>query len=119
MLAKTQDLEVRDALGHTALMLACLYKDGDSARLLLHKGAAINARDIVGSTALHYALRWYLSDLADRAPSGKDAQMVRLLLAQGANPNVKARDGYTPLKLAKEKGDKQILQMLQQAGAKE
>jgi uncharacterized protein len=65
------------------------------ARLLILHGADVNhamgdGRLIGdGATALHYAA------------SDKNPELVRMLLAAGANRNVKSNQGYTPLDVAK------------------
>ena len=46
-----------------------------------------------------------------------NAELVRQLLAQGADPNVTDRAGRTPLKVAVARGDQGIAALLQQAGA--
>ena len=46
-------------------------------------------------------------------------ETVKLLLAKGANVNEKRTDGDTALKMAKKKGIKEIVEMLEKAGAKE
>jgi ankyrin repeat protein len=44
---------------------------------------------------------------------------VQALLAQGADVNAKDNDGGTALILAKEEGHKEIVRILEEAGAKE
>jgi hypothetical protein len=56
------------------------------ARLLLDRGADINARDVRGWTPLHFAMR---------------VEVVRVLLERGANVNAEDKQGRTPFKLAK------------------
>jgi ankyrin repeat protein len=47
------------------------------------------------------------------------AQMVKLLLGNGADPNIRDNQGKTALMWAKEKGHSEIAKFLTQAGAKE
>ncbi|HEY1885631.1 MAG TPA: ankyrin repeat domain-containing protein, partial [Roseiarcus sp.] len=60
------------------------------ARALLDRGAAIDAQDREGKTALAKAAE------ADKLP------LIRLLLERGANANVRAVDGSAPLLYAAE-----------------
>jgi ankyrin repeat protein len=77
---------VNDALpnGMSALVLAAHSGNGPAATLLLEKGADANAADI-GYTALHGAVL------------RSDTDLVKALLARGANPNALITKG-TPLR---------------------
>ena len=76
---------------------------------MLDRGADINAQDTGGQTALMFAT------------VTKDVTTVRFLLSHHANVTMKDFDGRTALDLAQSAPDlpetKQILHMLQQAGA--
>ena len=72
--------------GVTPLMYASLYGDPASARLLLDTGAAPNALNDAGATALLWAV--------------DDVEIARLLLDRGADPNLRSADGRTPLLVA-------------------
>jgi ankyrin repeat protein len=76
--------------GHTALCAAAWYKQESMARLLLDKGADVNAVNRAGSTPLH-AAAW----------SGSVA-LTRLFLSRGADPKARAGDGRTPLDAARQ-----------------
>jgi len=91
------DMNAADPDGTTALQLAVLNVHYDLASMLLRKGADPNVGDNSGMTALYAAV-----DM--RAPAGMmtrpnpklsaeiDAgEMVRILLANGANPNVRLK----------------------------
>lgn len=64
----------------------------DTVRLLLDKGAHINAKDSFGRTALHV--------LAYGHPSRTNRAMAELLLERGADVNAKDFQGRTPLYFA-------------------
>jgi ankyrin repeat protein len=53
------------------------------------------------------------------ASSGGYAEVVKLLLAKGADVNVKNSKGKTALVIAKDKGKTEIVGMLERAGTKE
>ena len=80
------DPNSRDDLDATALMHATLYASEPCMKLLLDKGASVNATAKGGSTALMWATG--------------EASKVRLLLARGADPNIKNKRGLTALDLA-------------------
>jgi len=72
---------------------------------LLDRGAAVDARAVDGTTALHWAVR------ADRLDT------VRALLESGADASAADRYGVTPLYLAAENGDVDVIAALLEAGA--
>jgi ankyrin repeat protein len=121
----------------TPLMDAAEVGSADAMRLLLDRGAEVNAQNALGATALMWSaadlnkVRLLLDHGADvnkAARSGRTALMlaaftnpsaeaVRLLLAKG--PNVNAADGrqWTALNAAAFGNDTASLRMLLEAGA--
>ena len=76
----------------TPLQLAAEIPDLQMSRLLLAHGAAINARDSSGWTALHHAVS------AGSAETDEQRLIVvRFFLAHGADVNAKNSEGQTPL----------------------
>jgi len=75
-----------DNRGITPLMYAAEIGSVDAMRLLLDRGADVNAQNAFGSTAL----MWSVSDAAK----------VRLLLDRGAQVNTAAKSGRTALIIA-------------------
>lgn len=72
--------------GWTPLMYAALYGNAGSCKLLLDRGAAVNATNDGGGTALMYAV--------------DDAAKTKLLLDRGADPNLRSGEGRTALMIA-------------------
>ena len=72
--------------GWTPLMYAALYGNVESCQLLLNEGAAVNARNTAGGTALMYAV--------------DDVAKTKLLLERGADPNLRSGEGRTALMIA-------------------
>ena len=87
--------------------LADIAARGDMAavRASLAQKQDVNAPQVDGTTALHWAANF------------DDADLVKALLAAGANPRVSNRYGITPLSQACENGNAQIVEMLIKAGA--
>lgn len=83
---ESADVNVRDADGVTPLMYAAAIGSVEAMTRLLARGADVNARNTLGSSAL----TWATNDVAK----------VRLLLDRGANVNVVSKPGRTPLLVA-------------------
>jgi ankyrin repeat protein len=137
LLDRGADPNASDPIGRSALMYAGLNGQTDTMEILIEKGAQINAKDKMGETPLHAAIMF------------GDPNAVRLLIGKGADVNAKFYLGsntgsLSPLGLAKLrfrqssekrmsdvlargrlilhaiKSDyKQIIQMLEDAGAVE
>lgn len=97
--------EVQAIFRNADLLVAC--EKGDSAKVgkLLADGVDPNTARTSGATALAYAV------------AGSHSDVVRILLVAGADPD-KTTAGLSPLFLAAENGDLEIVQALVKAGAK-
>ena len=85
--------------GNTALMAAA-EGESECAAMLLENGCPVNHKNSEGKTALHQACSY------------EDADCVRLLLGAGASADVKDNDGASPVSIAKELADGEILEAL-------
>jgi len=84
---------------------AAMSRNGQSVRSLLQKKADVNAPQVDGTTALHWAVRYDDLDTAD------------LLLQSGARVSAANREGVTPLQLAAMNGSAAMIDKLLKAGA--
>lgn len=94
----------KDSLGATPLMRVAYSNDTVMARLLLEHGANICLEDKQEQTALYYAVF---------APSNAaNMDVVRLLLAHGADPTPPNKFGATPLHLAQQRNRPDLVELL-------
>lgn len=103
LLAHGADWQTASARGITPLMLA--VGDADVVAQLLQAGAAVDAQDDLGRTALHWAVR------------AGAAETVRRLLAAGAAANAADLDGEAPLHLAARADQAEVAAALLAGGA--
>ncbi len=96
------NVNVRNAHGETALMLACLKGHVALAKLLITKQADINQP---GWTPLHYAA------------TGGHVELIQLLLEESAYIDAESPNGTTPLMMAARYGSAKATQLLIDEGA--
>lgn len=104
LLERGADPNAANEAGATALMWS--VHDPAKVKLLLDHGAAADARSKEGWSALM---------TASRQPGS--AAVVRMLLAKGADAKVRDPFGGTPLMLAAEVGDVEVMRLLVERGA--
>ncbi|XP_018410218.1 PREDICTED: M-phase phosphoprotein 8 [Nanorana parkeri] len=99
------NLDQEDSSGMTLVMMAAAAGQDDILRLLIRKGAKINARQKNGTTALiHAAEKNYLTT-------------VSILLEAGAFVNLQQATGETALMKACKRGNYDIVRLLIEQGA--
>jgi ankyrin repeat protein len=85
---------------------AAMNRNKDAVRSLLQKKVDVNAAQVDGTTALHWAVR------AD------DLETADLLIRAGANVSAANREGVMPMQLAAINGNASMIEKLLKAGAK-
>jgi len=84
---------------------AAMSRNKDVVRSLLQKKVDVNAPQVDGTTALHWAVR------AD------DVETADLLIRAGANVSAENREGVTPMRLAATNGNASMIERLIKGGA--
>lgn len=99
------DVDARDESLVTPLMLACYAGRTSVAKLLVERGANVNATDAKGWTPL-------MSLMGGLQREATIAAIVKLLLKAGADPSIRSPDGVTALDLAREKYGDRVCDLL-------
>ncbi|WP_273839172.1 ankyrin repeat domain-containing protein [Providencia rettgeri] len=105
------DLKSTNRYGGTALIPASERGHIDTVKTLIDAGVDVNHINRLGWTALIEAI--ILGDGSD-----KYAQIVTLLIDGGADVSLADGSGISPLTLAKSKGYRNLIDILEKAGAK-
>ena len=111
MLAAGADLKDTNRFGGTALIPAAHRGHVEAVKLLLTTKIDKDHVNNLGWTALMEAVV-----LGDGGPA--HTEIVRLLVAAGANVSIPDRDRITPLEHAKRRGYAEIVRILSAAGEK-
>jgi uncharacterized protein len=102
--------------GFHALGLACFFGHVDAARLLLERGADVNALSTnphIQTAAIHAAAA------SNEQGSGESTryELVELVLEHGADPNLRQGGGFRAIDAARQNGDTRVEQLLREHGA--
>jgi uncharacterized protein len=105
------NFKIYNRFGGTALIPACERGHVEVVRALLNSDVDVNHVNNLGWTALLEAII-----LSDGGP--RHQEIVRMLVAAGAELNIPDREGVTPLQHARRKGYREIAGTLETAGAR-
>lgn len=101
------EMEMRDLGGTTPLHWACYSSSAEALTYLLQWGVGgINKQDNLGLTPLHLGI------------IANSIRIVRILLQNGADINIKKNSGESPFDLAKNAKNKQLFEMMKKNGKK-
>jgi uncharacterized protein len=96
--------------GFTPLHFAAFFGHPESARLLIDRGAELEAR----STNREFALD---SSPLHSAVAARQRETIEVLLDAGADVNAVQHQGYTPLLEAAQSGESELVELLLERGA--
>ncbi|HEY9319089.1 MAG TPA: ankyrin repeat domain-containing protein [Achromobacter sp.] len=105
------DLKSTNRYGGTALIPACERGHVEVVKTLLQAGVDPNHVNRLGWTGLLEAII-----LSDGGP--RHQQIVALLIEGGADVNLADGDGRTPIAHARQRGQREMVQLLERAGAR-
>ena len=109
LLQKGAGLNITDTQGRNALLVSVGSYQKGYIHMLVSKGININSQDKNGNTALHYVFNFVLEN---RAYIPLCKEFTKVLLEEGANPHIKNNKGKSPLDLAVESGEKELIDLL-------
>ena len=110
-------LDKQDKEGHTALFMAVDNNHRRMTQKLLDRGADPNIRDLYGRTSLHVAVEAVGPEISRGRHLDIVASLLDNLGHSPANPNVRDNTDKTPLYLAADLGNLQVVEKLIAAGA--
>lgn len=102
--AKLQDTNLRN---ENALIIATKSGCIEAVKILLKYKIDVDHQDLLGNTALHYAVEL------------NDSYVTALLIGKKANPSIRNNEGKSALDLAKKLGNTEVLQAIDHPSAYE
>ena len=111
MLPRKPDLTIRNRYGGNALIPACERAHVEAVKLLLTSGIDVDHVNDLGWTCL-----LEIVILGDGGP--RHQEVAKLVLAAGANPGLPDKDGVTPLAHARQRGQRAVAALIEQAGGR-
>lgn len=111
MWPKGPDLKLRNRFGGSALIPACHYEHLDTVKFLLTTSIDVNHVNNLGWTCL-----LEIMILTNGGPVA--TEITRIVLEAGADPNIRDKDGVSPLQHARKRGFTAIAKLLEAKGGK-
>jgi ankyrin repeat protein len=108
------DVNIRDPKGKNALLVSVDSNQTEYIELLVSHGIDINSQDNDGNTALHYPLARVLRNKMF-LPSSKE--IAKILLDEGADPTIRNKEGKSPMDLAMETGESELINLLKSSNS--
>jgi ankyrin repeat protein len=111
MWPKGPNLKLRNRFGGSALIPACHYEHLETVRFLLTTRIDVNLVNNLGWTCL-----LEIVILTNGGPVA--ASITQLVLEAGADPNIRDKEGVSPLQHARKRGFKEIARLIAAKGGK-
>ena len=114
---KGADVNAKAKSGTTPLHNFAFFRDFDAMSILINAGAKADEKDMSGNTPLIYLCKRSEEQYKDETPTEQIQKCIDLLKQARVNFNVRNRREYSPLLIAYELGDEELMKMLVKAGA--
>jgi ankyrin repeat protein len=112
LLEKGADVNLTDHSGRSPLLVSVDSHQKGYIKLLVSKGADINSQDNDGNTALHYL---FAKALENKMYIPYCQLIAQPLLEEGADPHIKNKAGKSPMDLAEESGENELIEFLKRS----
>ncbi len=109
LLQQGADPNIKDPSQKNALLLSAYSNRKEYIGLLVSRGVDVKSQDEDGNTALHYPMR---NVLRNKMFLPLSKELVRLLMDEGADPLLKNKEGKSPMDLALESGENELIDLL-------
>ncbi len=109
LLQKGADVNTTDPTGRNALLVSVGSHQKEYIKLLVSNGIDIDSQDNDGNTALHYPL---INVLENKLYLPYSKEIVKILLEEGADPHIRNKEGKSPMDLAVESGENELINLL-------
>jgi ankyrin repeat protein len=109
LLQEGADMNILDPTGRNALLVSVGSHQKDYIGLLVSMGIDINSQDNEGNTALHYTL---INVLKNKMYLPYSKELVKIMVEEGADPNIRNKEGKSPMDIAVEAADNELTDLL-------
>ncbi len=109
LLQQGADVNITDPKGRNALLVSIGSNQIGYIALLVSHGNDVNSQDNDGNTALHYPLS---NVLRDKRYLPYSTEIVKILLKEGADPHIRNKEEKSPMDLAVESGEDELINLL-------
>jgi ankyrin repeat protein len=109
------DVNIAGPAGRNALLESVGSYQKEYIALLVSNGVDIDSQDNDGNTALHYQM---INVLKNKLYLPRGKAIVKILVEEGADPHIRNNEGKSPMDLAMESGEDELISLLKSSGMK-
>lgn len=109
LLQEGADMNILDPIGRNVLLVSVGSHQKGYIGLLVSKGINIHSQDNDGNTAMHYP---FINVLKNKMYLPYSKEFVKILMEEGADPHIKNKEGKSPMDMALEAADNELIDLL-------